>query len=239
MKIVIAGGGTAGWLSALFLAKQNLNREERLVYDVTVIESDDIPIIGAGEGSTGVLEQIITSTLSELKGFNEKEFFQQCNTTFKLGIDCIDWNGMGDRFFKPLQPSGTSSWPLDRDFAICSKYGKSAESSPNNFLFEQDLSPVFKDLKSSNNEIGYAYHFDAHKVGKYFKKIALENGIKLQKGTITDTNLNSINGELQKVILSDGTEIESDFWIDCTGFGRVLSKAVGSKWISVRLEGFG
>ena len=51
MKIVIAGGGTAGWLSALFLAKQNLHRDEP-AYDITVIESEDIPIIGAGEGST-------------------------------------------------------------------------------------------------------------------------------------------------------------------------------------------
>ena len=235
MKIVIAGGGTAGWLSALFLAKQNINREDVLSYDVTVIESDDVPIIGAGEGSTGALGDLLTSTLSgfrNLKGFNEQEFFQKCNTTFKLGIDCIDWNGIGDRFLKPLQPSDTSGWTFDRDFAICSKYGKAEESTPNHFLAEEDLAPVFKDLSSSNLEIGYAYHFDAHKVGKYFKKIALENGIKLQKGTITNTNLNPKNGELQNVILSDGTEIESDFWIDCTGFGRVLSKAVGSEWVS-------
>ena len=233
MKIVIAGGGTAGWLSALFLAKQNLNRLDTLVYDITVIESDDIPIIGAGEGSTGVLHKILASTLTELTGFNEQEFFQQCNTTFKLGIDCIDWNGKGDRFFEPLQQSQTSDWPLDRDFAICSKYGKAAESTSNNFLVEQDLSPFFKDASSkSSYETGYAYHFDAHKVGEYFKKIALENGIKLQKGTISDTKLNPKNGELDKVILSDGTEIKSDFWIDCTGFNRVLSKAVGSEWVS-------
>lgn len=235
MKIVIAGGGTAGWLSALFLAKQNINREDVLSYDVTVIESDDVPIIGAGEGSTGALGDLLTSTLSgfrNLKGFSEQEFFRECNTTFKLGIDCIDWNGIGDRFLKPLQPSDTSGWNFDRDFAICSKYGKAEESTPNHFLAEEDLAPVFKDLSSSNLEIGYAYHFDAHKVGKYFKKIALENGIKLQKGTITNTNLNPKNGELQNVILSDGTEIESDFWIDCTGFGRVLSKAVGSEWVS-------
>ena len=231
MKIVIAGGGTAGWLSALFFAKQNVHRKDVLSYDVTVIESEDVPIIGAGEGSTGVLGDLLTSTFSEfrnLKGFNEKEFIKECNTTFKLGIDCIDWNGIGDRFFKPIQPSNTAGWPFDRDFAVCSKYGKAAESTPNHFLAEKDLAPVFKDLSSCNLEIGYAYHFDAHKVGKYLKKIALENGIKLQKGTITNTNLNPNNGELQNVILSDETKIESDFWIDCTGFGRVLSRAKGS-----------
>ena len=96
MKIVIAGGGTAGWLSALFLAKQNLHRDIP-AYDITLIESDDIPIIGAGEGSTGVLQKILLSTLTELEGFSEQEFFQNCNATFKLGIDCIDWNGVGDK----------------------------------------------------------------------------------------------------------------------------------------------
>ena len=231
MKIVIAGGGTAGWLSALFLAKQNLHRDIP-AYDVTLIESDDIPIIGAGEGSTGVLQKILLSTLTELEGFTEQEFFQNCNTTFKLGIDCIDWNGKGDRFFASLSGTQTSEWPLDRDFTICSKYGKASESSPNKYLWEKNLTPFLKNKNSDSYETGYAYHFDAHKVGEWFKKIALENGIKLQKGTITDTKLNSKNGELDKVILSDGTEIESDFWIDCTGFNRVLSKSVGSEWVS-------
>ena len=231
MKIVIAGGGTAGWLSALFLAKQNLHRDIP-AYDVTLIESDDIPIIGAGEGSTGVLQKVLLSTLTELEGFNEQEFFQNCNTTFKLGIDCIDWNGVGDRFFESLSGTQTSNWPLDRDFTICSKYGKAADSTANKYLWEKNLTPFLKNQNTDNVEPGYAYHFDAHKVGEWFKKIALENGIKLQKGTITDTKLNSKNGELQKVILKDGTEIESDFWIDCTGFNRVLSKSVGSEWVS-------
>jgi len=232
MKIVIAGGGTAGWLSALFLAKQNLHRDEP-AYDITVIESEDIPIIGAGEGSTGVLQKVLLSTLTELEGFGEKEFFENCNTTFKLGIDCIDWNGVGDRFFESLSGTQTSSWPLDRDYVICSKYGNAGDSTLNQYLWEKGLSPFVQNPDSKTAyETGYAYHFDAHKVGEYFKKIALENGIKLQTGTITDTNLNPKNGELQKVILKDGTEIESDFWIDCTGFNRVLSNAVGAEWVS-------
>ena len=232
MKIVIAGGGTAGWLSALFLAKQNLHRDEP-AYDITLIESDDIPIIGAGEGSTGVLQKVLLSTLTELDGFGEKEFFENCNATFKLGIDCIDWNGVGDKFFESLSGTHTSLWPLDKDFTICSKYGNAPDSTPNKYLWENNLSPfVVNPNTKTNYDTGYAYHFDAHKVGEWFKKIALENGIKLQKGTITDTNVNSKNGVLDKVILKDGTEIESDFWIDCTGFNRVLSKAVGAEWVS-------
>ena len=80
--------------------------------------------------------------------------------------------------------------------------------------------------------VGYAYHFDTYKLGKWFKKIALKNGIKLQKGTIINTKLNPKNGELHKIILSDGKEITSDFWVDCTGFNRILSKAVGAEWVS-------
>ena len=91
MKIVIAGGGTAGWLSALFLAKQNLHRDEP-AYDITVIESEDIPIIGAGEGSTGVLQKVLLSTLTELEGFGEKEVFPSPNDQLHdTGLVDVSW----------------------------------------------------------------------------------------------------------------------------------------------------
>ena len=95
---------------------------------------------------------------------------------------------------------------MDRDFTICTKYGVSGDSVLNKYLWEKGLSPFMKDVNNeAAYETGYAYHFDAHKVGEYFKKIALENGIKLQTGTITDTNLNPKNGESQNVSLKEGT----------------------------------
>jgi tryptophan 6-halogenase len=230
MKIVIVGGGTAGWLSSLFLANINRRDEKNPLYDITVVESEDIPIIGAGEGSTGAMALALINTLKDLEGLSEQTFFEECSTTFKLGIECKDWNGIGDSYFEPIQPTKTWELPIDVDFCISKKYKDASYGTFNRVLWDNNLSAFSKD--GTVGDEGYAYHFDAHKVGEYFKKVALKNGIKLQKGTVSNTNINPQNGELQKVKLSDGTEIESDFWIDCTGFNRVLINSVGYEWVS-------
>src|SRR6056300_632100 len=230
MKIVIVGGGTAGWLSSLFLANINRRDEKNPLYDITVVESEDIPIIGAGEGSTGAMALALINTLKDIEGLSEQTFFEECSTTFKLGIECKDWNGIGDSYFEPIQPTKTWELPIDVDFCISKKYKDASYGTFNRVLWDNNLSAFSKD--GTVGDEGYAYHFDAHKVGEYFKKVALKNGIKLQKGTVSNTNINPQNGELQKVKLSDGTEIESDFWIDCTGFNRVLINSVGYEWVS-------
>jgi len=231
MKIVIVGGGTAGWMASLFLARINVRDKQDPLYDITVIESEDIPIIGAGEGSTGAMTMAVVNTLKDLEGFSEQQFFENCNTTFKLGLECRDWNGVGDFFFEPLQQTNSFELPCDVDYCITKKYDESSYATLNRHLWDKNLSAFPLKVEDGGYE-GYAYHFDSYKVGEYFKQVALKNGVKVQKGTVSNTNLNPNNGELQRVILSDGTEIESDFWIDCTGFNRVLINSVGAEWVS-------
>ena len=109
MKIVIVGGGTAGWLASLFLANRNKRFDGVVPYDITVIESSKIPIVGAGEGSTGILLELLNKKLKRLEGLSEKDFVEKTNATVKLGINCKDWNGDGKSFFEPLQPTQTLS----------------------------------------------------------------------------------------------------------------------------------
>ena len=231
MKITIVGGGTAGWLSALYLLLKNNDS----LYNINLIESDDIPIVGAGEGSTFPFVEAIRHFIDNFKDFNEKEFIEECNITHKLGIECRDWNGKGDMYFESLEPSHTHILPLDVHFAITQKHSKEASfATLNRILWDKNLSAFKKDKEFNKNEegFGYAYHFDAYKVGEYFKKIALKNGVNLIKGTVVNTNLNSVNGELKEVTLNNGKIIDSDFWIDCTGFRKVLINSVGGEWVS-------
>ena len=231
MKITIVGGGTAGWLSALYLLLKNKSS----LYDISLVESDDIPIVGAGEGSTFPFVEAIRSFIENFDGFDEKEFIKECNVTHKLGIECRDWNSKGDRYFESLQQSATWELPLDLHFALAEKYSEEASyATLNRILWDKNLSAFKKNKKNNESDegFGFAYHFDAYKVGEYFKKIALKNGIKLIKGTVVNTNLNSNNGELKEIILEDGKKIKSDFWIDCTGFKRVLINSVGGEWVS-------
>ncbi len=90
MKIVIVGGGTAGWIAACYYARFNQSSKNEIV----LIESSKIPIIGAGEGSTGVFTKIVNSHFSQM-GINEIDFLNKTKSTLKLGIRFKDWNGDG------------------------------------------------------------------------------------------------------------------------------------------------
>jgi tryptophan halogenase len=162
MKIVIVGGGTAGWLAGLIISKVKPRD-----HTVTVIESSKINIIGAGEGSTGTMTNIIQN-LSANYGCDEREFVESCDVTPKLGIDFKDWTGDGSSFISPNDGSATGSDPLDFMFAHVLANLPSGQrhlSSEYGFIIDQNKYTL--NLKNGPA----AYHFDAHKVGQYFKKV--------------------------------------------------------------------
>ncbi len=232
MKVVIIGGGTAGWLTAAhfeLLNTSNFNSYGNLNFDVTVVESPDIPIIGAGEGATGILFDVINGPLSAI-GTNDIDFLYQTESTIKLGIRFKDWNGKGTEFLSPLQPSKTATGNVDIDLLAHKVHSKPHMASLTGRLMENSLSTFLKQEKQS---IGLSsYHFDAHKVGDYFKNICLNRSTKYRKGEVVKLNKNSETGFLESVILKDGAKLEADFWIDCSGFGRVLTKEMGGGWHS-------
>lgn len=226
MKIVIVGGGTAGWLSALYCAiyNQNKNKEQN---EIIVIESSKIPIIGAGEGSTGLLADVIDNKFKKL-GLNEYDFLTQTEATTKLGIRFKDWGSIGNEFLSPLDASDTRLSSTDFNLLAFLLYDKATNASESGYLMDKEYSPY---LLNKRDHIGiHSYHFDAHKVGQYFKKVAMESGVKCIDTEIESINKN-INGELESVNTTIG-KIDADFWIDCSGFAKVLIEPMGAKWIS-------
>jgi tryptophan halogenase len=235
MKIVIVGGGTAGWMAGCMAANLNKllkNDGTSKQYDVTVIESSNIPIIGAGEGSTGLLMEYITKKFKNL-GVNEIDFLYETDSTLKLGIRFKDWDGVGTEYLSPIQPTFSSSYNVDIDLLSFIMHGHYADSSPAGYLMHNGLSSFYT---TKNKTVGtHSYHFDAHKVGKYLKKIALQNGIKHIDAEITDVNINTITGECDSVKLKETNElVTADLWIDCSGFSRLLANKVGAGWISYK-----
>ena len=216
MKIVIVGGGTAGWIASYFIYHSQPN-----VHDITVIESSKIGVIGVGEGSTGTM-------IGLLDGFylNQKhdinEFLKEVDGSWKMGIYHNNWKGDGTGYFAPIDGSETDSWYEDALF----KYGVAGggsenmhQISPHGWAFHN------KDFSGEPN----AVHFDGWKVGQFFKKHT--PGINLIDSVVNDIIIGD-DGDIKQVKTEDGHIVEGDLFIDCTGFARILMKKIGVKWES-------
>lgn len=223
MNIIIVGGGTAGWLSALFFSRLHPN-----IHNITVIESTKIGIIGAGEGSTGLLNGVINNQIADFQ-CNEREFFKETDSTLKLGIRYNNWTEEGSTYVQPIDGSYTGNNLPDTHFLFSmTQENKLHTMTPLGYLLEKKKSTFFKD---GVRNIGlHAYHFDAHLVGKYFKKISLNNGVK----TIDDEVIKVFVDEegIKSLKLKSGKEITGDFFIDASGFSQALTKELKIKWVS-------
>ena len=225
MNVVIAGGGTAGWLAALFIARGKYKHK------VTVIESTQIGIIGAGEGSTGLLTDVLTNTLWPF-GCNFDDFIKKTGAGLKYGILHKNWRGDSKEYFAPLSGSPTAQDLPDGAFHY-------QNSSPDGNHLITELGQYYSKNKLSFDieandltQYTHALHFDAHKVGKYFKDLLIENNeVDHIDSKIEDVVLDS-KGFIKKLTLENNKTISGDFFIDATGFAKVLSSKLQTKWYS-------
>lgn len=222
MKIAIVGGGTAGWLAALIISKR------QPLHEITVIESSTIGIIGAGEGSTGSMTNVIQNITFDY-GCNEADFIKKCDVTPKLGIEFVNWQGDKQSYISPIDGSFTSNQPFDYAFAHAfSEYGIAGmhRCTEDGILIEYNKDTLFQSDGPA------AYHFDAHKVGKYFKEVC---GEKVQHidSEVTNVILDD-SGFIKELKLKNEGILQADFFIDATGFSRVLMKKLGANWHSYK-----
>jgi len=222
VDIVVAGGGTAGWISAYIIEKSQPG-----VHKIKVIESSAIGIIGAGEGSTGLLYDLVSGIFFGEPNYEDiKEFMQFTDSTPKFGINHVGWSDQKDSgYFAPLDGSPTTSYSPDAIFNyVLSKYGTDKAYLAS--FFGQGY--AFNKMPNS----GHAFHFDAHKVGKYFRqKLEKLTDVQVIDAKINDVKLNQI-GEIASLQLDNGNSVNGDFFVDCTGFSRVLISKLGVGWTS-------
>lgn len=232
MKVVIIGGGTAGWLAASFLESTNqhftkLKKPKK--FEVTLVESPNVPIIGAGEGSTGLLADLVNKRFTNI-GINERDFLYETESTLKLGIHFKDWKHPNHSYLSPLQPTSTVLANIDLYLLAFKAFGNTHDSSFLGHLMSKGYS-TYKTNKKQGVDL-HSYHFDAHKVGEYFKKMCTSAGTKYKLGEVKSLNKNSETGKLESINLLDGSLMEADFWIDCSGFSKVLVKDMECGWVS-------
>lgn len=227
MKIIIVGGGTAGWLAALFVGNHHPE------IDVTVVASKEIGVLGAGEAVTGAFTDVITGHYGDL-GIDPLEFLRETSAMPKYGIMHENWTSRaGFNYFGPIDGSLTVNHIPDSMTAyLGANYPDTAHvGSFFGSLYEHNISPVNK-IKNNYDISTFAFHFDAKLAGKYLEKIAIRlKNVTSIDAKVLDANLNE-QGEISSITLDDTRILEGDFFIDATGFRRLLVNKLKTKWIS-------
>ena len=222
LKICIVGGGTAGWLASFFISKSQPGNHK-----ITVIESSSIGVIGTGEASTGIFVDLLKGGFfNKPYRINIDEFMKATDSTIKMGIKHTNWAKTPGSYFAPIDISPTAKHTNDYIFKyVLAKYGVNKIHIASKMGIEYEL---------ESYKTPYALHFDGQKVGKFFRNICVkEDAVDLIDAVVTDISLKE-NGDIASLLLNNGSRVEADLFIDCTGFARILMKKLGVKWISYK-----
>jgi tryptophan halogenase len=211
-KVVIAGGGTAGWVAAAALSYHL-----RGIVEVTLIESDEIGTIGVGESTIPPIR-----TFHHLLNVDEQEFMRATAATFKLGILFEGWRTAADQYIHPFGITGKSTWACEFHHFWLHGLAKGIQSELGDYCVELQAAKAKKFFTSQQSEINYAYHLDASVYAKFLRKFSEKNGATRMEGKIKEIKQNPETGLIEALVLESGQVIEGDFFIDCTGFRGLL-----------------
>lgn len=244
-KIVIVGGGTAGWMTASYLKAAFKD-----LIHVTVVESARVGTIGVGE-----------ATFSDIRHFfafldlEERDWMPACNATYKLAVRFEDWRQPGHSFYHPFeQIRSVGGFPLtdwwlhcgptdrfDRDCfvmaAICD-----SERSPRHLdgsLLEPDMfervartDTLTMSEHQGKSQFPYAYHFEAALLAKYLCGYAKKRGVVHVLDDVLDVGLDE-RGWISQLTTREHGRISGEFFVDCTGFrGLLINKALDEPFVS-------
>lgn len=217
-KIVIVGGGTAGWMAAAALSKALGTR----TYSVTLVESEEIGTVGVGEATVPSI-QLFNQNL----GIDENQFMKETNATFKLGIRFVNWSSPGSDYFHPFGAYG-----IDMNGVNFTHYwlryvqsGGSADFglfNPQTLAARQGRFGRTQEINPKLPPVNYAFHFDAALYARFLRKFSEGQGVVRREGRIVGVAQHPDSGDIASVTLADGTTVAGDLFIDCSGFRGLL-----------------
>ncbi len=220
-RIVIVGGGTAGWMAAAALAKTFGTTKQ-----IELIESDEIGTVGVGEATIPAIKHF--HLLLEL---DEAEFLNAVNGTFKLGIEFENWGQVGDRYFHPFGPPGADAWAAQFHHYWLKSRRLGETGSLNDFSFESTLARAGRFGMNGSPHPNYAYHFDAGLYARLLRRYSEARGVRRTEGRVVDVNLHGESGLIESVTLATGQVVAGDFFIDCSGFrGLLIEQTLATGW---------
>ena len=227
-KILIVGGGSAGWMAAAYLEAALRKNHQRPV-EIALIESPDVPRIGVGEATVPNINHILA-----VVGIETRDFMRRVDGTFKQAIKFVNWSqGAGEHYYHPFDSFQVQ--PVDR---TAMRWLRSDRSVP--FVETRSIQPVACELGLSpiparagivDKPLKFAFHMNALKFADYLCEIATSRGVRHYLDHLTGVETRE-NGDLAAISTRSGDRIEADLFIDCTGFASLLiEKELGVDWV--------
>jgi tryptophan halogenase len=219
-NILILGGGTAGYFTALALANQRPDLQ------VTLVESSKVPVIGVGEATTPVIVPFIHNVL----GISPSEFYERVRPTWKLGIK-FEWGRKQDQpFFNPFGINNLLETHAFNDSLAYATLGTTLMMSGKG-LFTSDGQGVYQSLL---DQVGYAYHLDNKQLIQFLKEKILDSDIQWMDRQVVDVQL-AEDGSIESIVTDEEEHLEADLFIDCSGFRSILlERGVKSPFLSYK-----
>jgi tryptophan halogenase len=211
-KVVITGGGTAGWVTAAALAQQFGQ-----LLDLTLVESEEIGTVGVGEATFPSI--LAFHRLLEL---DEREFMRAAKASFKLGISFENWGGLGDRYMHAFGTIGRSTWMGDFQHFWLAAREDGFGGELGDYCFERKAAEQGKFAFSEKMQINYAYHFDAGLYAAFLRARSEKQGVKRVEGKIARVEQHGESGNVTALVLESGERVAGDLFVDCTGFRSLL-----------------
>ncbi|MDR6848071.1 tryptophan halogenase [Sphingomonas sp. BE270] len=211
-RIVIAGGGTAGWMAAAAIARTMGRTAE-----VTLVESDAIGTIGVGESTIPPLV-----TYNRLLGIGEADFMRATQATFKLGILFDGWKDGSDRYFHSFGITGQDHWSAGFQHFWLNGRERGHDAAYDAYCLELVAALEGKFAHLPDERMNYAYQLDSSLYAQFLRRMAEADGTRRIEGRIAHVALDGESGDVAGLHLESGAVVEGDLFLDCTGFRALL-----------------
>lgn len=228
VRIVVAGGGTAGWMAA-----SALGHFLDTGFTVTLVESEEIGTVGVGEATIPQIRMF-----NQALGIDEDAFIRATQATFKLAIEFVGWGAPGERYMHAFGDVGRDVglcafhhyWSRARRLGLAGPHG---DYAINDVAAHAGRMHRGAPLTSRNvPEMPHAFHFDAGLYAAFLRQFAESRGVTRREGKIAEVRQDPLSGDITQLVLTSGEEIAGDLFIDCTGFrGLLIGGAMGSGYV--------
>ncbi|MEH6826930.1 tryptophan halogenase family protein [Parasphingorhabdus sp.] len=218
-RIIIVGGGTAGWMTAAALSK--LNDADKV--EIILVESEQIGTVGVGEATIPPIVDF-----NRLLEIDESEMLSAIQGTFKLGIQFVNWGKLGDSYIHPFGNYGYEMEGLTFHH-IWHRLRQAGDKRPIQVFNPETMAAYYgRFARTPENQredlppINYAYHIDAGRYAQFLRRYAEKRGVTRREGRVSDVALDGETGFVTSITMDNGETISGDLFVDCSGFRGIL-----------------